>query len=89
MTWTGRRIGIIKAQIDRIPLALGAVRPTQGKTLAVMQVSDGSQSVNGVNPLHQLGRWMRLITISGQSSVAKAGPRPPLEGRQGGRLTGR
>ncbi len=64
--------GIIKAQIDWIPLAIGAVRPTQGKTLAVMQVSGGSQSFNAVNQMRVLGRWMRMITIPNQSSVAKA-----------------
>ena len=64
--------GIIKAQIDWIPLAIGAVRPTQGKTLAVMQVSGGSQSFNAVNQLRVLGRWMRMLTIPNQSSVAKA-----------------
>jgi arsenic resistance protein ArsH len=63
---------VMKAQIDWIPLALGAVRPTQGKTLAVMQVSGGSQSFNAVNQLRVLGRWMRLITIPNQSSVPKA-----------------
>ena len=68
----GAMTGIMKAQIDWIPLTLGAVRPTQGKTLAVMQVSGGSQSFNAVNQLRQLGRWMRLITIPNQSSVAKA-----------------
>ena len=68
----GAMTGIMKAQIDWIPLAIGAVRPTQGKTLAVMQVSGGSQSFNAVNQLRQLGRWMRLITIPNQSSVAKA-----------------
>ena len=68
----GAMTGIMKAQIDWIPLTLGAVRPTQGKTLAVMQVSGGSQSFNAVNQLRVLGRWMRLITIPNQSSVAKA-----------------
>ena len=68
----GAMTGILKAQIDWIPLAIGAVRPTQGKTLAVMQVSGGSQSFNAVNQLRILGRWMRLITIPNQSSVAKA-----------------
>ncbi|MBT5570481.1 MAG: arsenical resistance protein ArsH [Alphaproteobacteria bacterium] len=68
----GAMTGIMKAQIDWIPLTLGAVRPTQGKTLAVMQVSGGSQSFNAVNQLRLLGRWMRLITIPNQSSVAKA-----------------
>lgn len=68
----GAMTGIMKTQIDWIPLALGGVRPTQGKTLAVMQVSGGSQSFNTVNQLRILGRWMRLITIPNQSSVAKA-----------------
>lgn len=68
----GAMSGIMKAQIDWIPLVLGAVRPTQGKTLAVMQVCGGSQSFNAVNQLRILGRWMRLITIPNQSSVAKA-----------------
>ena len=63
---------IMKAQIDWIPLSLGAVRPTQGKTLAVMQVSGGSQSFNAVNQMRVLGRWMRCLTIPNQSSVAKA-----------------
>lgn len=68
----GSMTGIMKAQIDWIPLSVGAVRPTQGKTLAVMQVSGGSQSFNAVNQLRVLGRWMRMITIPNQSSVAKA-----------------
>lgn len=68
----GAMTGIMKAQIDWIPLALGAVRPTQGKTLAVMQVCGGSQSFNVVNQLRVLGRWMRMLTIPNQSSVAKA-----------------
>jgi arsenic resistance protein ArsH len=68
----GAMTGIMKAQIDWIPLSLGAVRPTQGKTLAVMQVSGGSQSFNAVNQLRVLGRWMRLLTIPNQSSVPKA-----------------
>eukprot|EP01035_Chromulina_nebulosa_P039634 gene39634-53585_t len=59
-------------QIDWIPLSIGAVRPTQGKTLAVMQVSGGSQSFNAVNQMRILGRWMRMLTIPNQSSVAKA-----------------
>ena len=59
-------------QIDWIPLSLGAVRPTQGKTLAVMQVCGGSQSFNVVNQLRVLGRWMRMLTIPNQSSVPKA-----------------
>ena len=77
MVWTsperhGAMTAIMKAQIDWIPLSVGAVRPTQGKTLAVMQVSGGSQSFNAVNQLRVLGRWMRMITIPNQSSVAKA-----------------
>lgn len=68
----GAMTGIMKAQIDWIPLSIGAVRPTQGKTLAVMQVSGGSQSFNAVNQLRLLGRWMRMIAIPNQSSVAKA-----------------
>jgi arsenic resistance protein ArsH len=77
MVWTsperhGAMTSILKAQIDWIPLSVGAVRPTQGKTLAVMQVSGGSQSFNAVNQMRVLGRWMRMITIPNQSSVAKA-----------------
>ena len=77
MVWTsperhGAMTGIMKAQIDWIPLSLGAARPTQGKTLAVMEVSGGSQSFNAVNQLRVLGRWMRMITIPNQASVAKA-----------------
>jgi arsenical resistance protein ArsH len=77
MVWSsperhGAMTGIMKTQIDWIPLALGAVRPTQGKTLAVMQVSGGSQSFNAVNQMRVLGRWMRMITIPNQSSVAMA-----------------
>lgn len=68
----GAMTGIMKAQIDWIPLSVGAVRPTQGKTLAVMQVSGGSQSFNAVNQMRVLGRWMRMITIPNQSSIAKA-----------------
>lgn len=68
----GAMTGVMKAQIDWIPLATGAVRPSQGKTLAVMQVSGGSQSFNAVNQMRILGRWMRMITIPNQSSVAKA-----------------
>lgn len=68
----GSMTSIMKSQIDWIPLTLGAVRPTQGKTLAVMQVSGGSQSFNTVNQLRILGRWMRLLTIPNQSSVPKA-----------------
>lgn len=68
----GAMSGILKAQIDWIPLSVGAVRPTQGKTLAVMQVCGGSQSFNAVNQMRVLGRWMRMFTIPNQSSVAKA-----------------
>jgi len=68
----GAMSAVLKAQIDWIPLAMGAVRPTQGRTLAVMQVSGGSQSFNAVNQLRVLGRWMRMVTIPNQSSVAKA-----------------
>ncbi|KQN53582.1 NADPH-dependent FMN reductase [Erwinia sp. B116] len=68
----GAMTGVMKAQIDWIPLSTGAVRPSQGKTLAVMQVSGGSQSFNAVNQMRILGRWMRMITIPNQSSVAKA-----------------
>lgn len=68
----GAMTGIFKSQIDWIPLSDGAVRPTQGKTLAVMQVNGGSQSFNAVNQLRVLGRWMRMITIPNQSSVPKA-----------------
>lgn len=68
----GAMTGILKAQIDWVPLELGGMRPTQGKTLAVMQVSGGSQSFNTVNQLRVLGRWMRMLTIPNQSSVAKA-----------------
>ncbi|HCV87627.1 MAG TPA: arsenical resistance protein ArsH [Alphaproteobacteria bacterium] len=77
MVWSsperhGAMTGLMKTQIDWIPLSLGGVRPTQGKTLAVMQVSGGSQSFNTVNQLRILGRWMRLLTIPNQSSVARA-----------------
>jgi arsenic resistance protein ArsH len=68
----GAITGVMKNQIDWIPLAIGAVRPTQGRTLAVMQVCGGSQSFNAVNTLRLLGRWMRMFTIPNQSSVAKA-----------------
>lgn len=77
MVWSsperhGAMTAIMKAQLDWIPLALGGVRPTQGKTLAVMQVSGGSQSFNAVNQLRILGRWMRMVTIPNQSSVPRA-----------------
>ncbi len=68
----GNVSGLMKHQIDWIPLTMGSVRPTQGKTLAVMQVCGGSQSFNAVNTLRVLGRWMRMFTIPNQSSVPKA-----------------
>jgi len=77
MVWSsperhGAMTGLMKTQIDWIPLSVGAVRPTQGKTLAIMQVSGGSQSFNALNQMRVLGRWMRMLTIPNQSSVAKA-----------------
>ena len=77
MVWSsperhGAVTGLMKTQIDWIPLSEGAVRPTQGKTLAVMQVSGGSQSFNAVNQMRVLGRWMRMLTIPNQSSIPKA-----------------
>ncbi|MEC7763998.1 MAG: arsenical resistance protein ArsH [Pseudomonadota bacterium] len=86
MVWSsperhGAMTGIMKAQIDWIPLSLGGVRPTQGKTLAIMQVNGGSQSFNTVNQLRILGRWMRLLTIPNQSSVARAWDEFDAEGR--------
>ena len=68
----GSVTGVFKNQIDWLPLEDGSVRPTQGRTLAVMQVCGGSQSFNTVNTLRMLGRWMRMVTIPNQSSVAKA-----------------
>lgn len=77
MVWSsperhGAMTGVMKMQIDWLPLTLGSVRPTQGKTLGLMQVSGGSQSFNAVNQMRILGRWMRMVTIPNQSSVAKA-----------------
>jgi arsenic resistance protein ArsH len=77
MVWSsperhGAMTGVMKTQVDWIPLSLGAVRPTQGKTLALMQVSGGSQSFNALNQMRILGRWMRMLTIPNQSSVPKA-----------------
>ncbi|WP_373635656.1 arsenical resistance protein ArsH [Yoonia sp. SS1-5] len=78
MVWSsperhGAMTSVMKNQIDWVPLSpIGGIRPTQGKTLAVMQVSGGSQSFNTVNQLRILGRWMRLITIPNQSSVPMA-----------------
>jgi arsenic resistance protein ArsH len=77
MVWSsperhGAMTGLMKSQIDWIPLSIGAIRPSQGKTLALLQVSGGSQSFNAVNQMRVLGRWMRMITIPNQSSVPKA-----------------
>ena len=77
----GQITGLMKAQIDHLPLNMGGIRPTQGRTLAVMQVSGGSQSFNAVNTLRLLGRWMRMFTIPNQSSVAKAFEEFDAEGR--------
>lgn len=77
----GAMSATLKAQIDWIPLPGGAIRPTQGRTLALMQVSGGSQSFNAVNQMRILGRWMRMITIPNQSSVAKAWQEFDDEGR--------
>lgn len=77
----GQITGLMKAQIDHLPLNMGGMRPTQGRTLAVMQVSGGSQSFNAVNTLRLLGRWMRMFTIPNQSSVAKAYEEFDAEGR--------
>lgn len=68
----GTLTGVMKSQIDWLPLSEGAVRPTQGRTLAVMQVSGGSQSFNAVNAMRLLGRWMRMVTVPNQSSIPKA-----------------
>lgn len=69
----GAMTGLMKTQIDWLPLApIGGIRPTQGRTLALMQVCGGSQSFNTVNQMRILGRWMRMITIPNQSSVPKA-----------------
>ena len=68
----GNMSGVMKTQVDWIPLSMGAVRPTQGKVLAVMQITGGSQSFNAINNMRILGRWMRMLTIPNQSSVAKA-----------------
>ncbi|WP_034455582.1 arsenical resistance protein ArsH [Buttiauxella noackiae] len=86
MVWSsperhGAMSSVMKAQIDWIPLSEGAVRPSQGKTLAVMQVSGGSQSFNTVNQMRILGRWMRMFTIPNQSSVPKAWQEFDDEGR--------
>jgi len=78
MVWSsperhGAMTGIMKTQVDWIPLApIGGIRPTQGKMLALMQVCGGSQSFNTVNQMRILGRWMRMVTIPNQSSIPKA-----------------
>ncbi|WP_375590662.1 arsenical resistance protein ArsH [Hoeflea alexandrii] len=78
----GAMTGVMKTQIDWLPLApIGGVRPTQGRTLALMQVSGGSQSFNTLNQMRVLGRWMRMITIPNQSSVPKAFAEFDEEGR--------
>jgi arsenic resistance protein ArsH len=77
----GQITGVMKTQIDHLPLAFKGMRPTQGRTLAVMQVSAGSQSFNSVNTLRLLGRWMRMFTIPNQSSIAKAYDEFDVEGR--------
>lgn len=87
MVWSsperhGAMTGIMKSQIDWLPLSIqGGIRPTQGKTLAVMQVSGGSQSFNAVNQMRILGRWMRMVTIPNQSSIPKAWLEFDSEGR--------
>lgn len=86
MVWSsperhGSMTGIMKTQIDWLPLSMGAVRPTQGKTLALCQVNGGSQSFNTVNQLRILGRWMRMVTIPNQSSIAKAWDEFDAKGR--------
>jgi arsenical resistance protein ArsH len=68
----GAMTGVMKTQIDWVPLSQGGIRPTQGKILALLQVSGGSQSFNAVNQMRILGRWMRMVTIPNQSSVPKA-----------------
>lgn len=77
----GNMSGLIKTMIDWIPLSMGAIRPTQGKTLALLQVTGGSQSFNAVNSMRILGRWMRMFTIPNQSSVAKASQEFDEKGR--------
>lgn len=86
MVWSsperhGAMTGVMKTQIDWVPLSDGAVRPTQGKTLALMQVNGGSQSFNTLNQLRILGRWMRLLTIPNQSSTPKAFTQFDSDGR--------
>ena len=86
MVWSsperhGAMTGVMKTQIDWVPLSDGALRPTQGKTLALMQVNGGSQSFNTLNQLRILGRWMRLLTIPNQSSTPKAFTQFDSDGR--------
>ena len=87
MVWSspeqhGTMTGVMKLQIDWLPLNMGGVRHTQGKTLALMQVTGGSQSFNALNQMRVLGRWMRMLTIPNQSSI----PRAFLEYEDGDRL---
>ena len=77
----GAVTAVMKNQIDWIPLEMGSIRPSQGRTLAVMQVCGGSQSFNVVNALRLLGRWMRMFTIPNQSSVPMAYKEFDEEGR--------
>ena len=77
----GAMTAVFKAQIDWVPLSIGAVRPTQGKTLALMQVCGGSQSFNALGQMRVLGRWMRMFTIPNQSSVPKAFLEFDVQGR--------
>ncbi|GAA3872651.1 arsenical resistance protein ArsH [Celeribacter arenosi] len=86
MVWSsperhGAMTGLMKSQIDWLPLSMGGIRPTQGKTLAIMQVSGGSQSFNALNQMRILGRWMRMVTIPNQSSVARAWDEFDAKGR--------
>lgn len=69
---TGCITGVFKNQIDWLPLNTGSVRPTQGRTCAVLQVNGGSQSFNAVNEMRRLARWMRMPCTTNQSSVPKA-----------------
>lgn len=83
LNWLTIQTAVFKNQIDWIPLATGSVRPTQGRTLGIAQVSGGSQSFNAVNSLRLLGRWMRMFTITNQSSIPKAYTHFPDEGQLG------
>lgn len=77
----GNMTGIMKTMIDHIPLSSQAIRPTQGKVLAIAQVSGGSQSFNALNSMRILGRWMRMFTIPNQASLPKAYTQFTAEGR--------